>query len=320
MICKHRFRGCSRALLLLFSLFFALAPIHAQDDPPAVSLEPEVGHLLPVSASAEAPAAIRIVSFNVRLGMDLPGLIESILENPNLRSADLFLLQEIESYPAEGTSRTRKLAEALKLNYYVYGPARPTETEGKPGTHGLAILSRYPLSDFQIMLLPRLNLRYKSRQRIALAATADVAGWPLRVYNVHLDTRANTRSRIKQLTPVVEAAGGDGAPAQVIGGDFNTNPFRWLWSMAPIFRSNQARAVDNFMSENGFQTSFAKAGHTSRKGFFLLRLDSLYTRGVRWLNHAIERSVKSSDHAPLWIDIAWPPETEDAAAPDTANR
>ncbi len=306
MIYTRTSRLRSRALRLLLAFLFVFASSHAQDNPPAASLQPEVGQLLPVSSSVETPTAIRIVSFNVHLATDLPRLIESIQQNPNLRRADLFLLQEIESYPAEGDSRTRKLAEALGLNY-VYGPARPTENQGKPGTHGLAILSRYPLSEIQILLLPRLNLHYKSRQRIALAATADVAGWPLRVYNVHLDTRVNAAARIKQLTPVLEAASSDGKLAQVVGGDFNTNPFRWLWSTIPIFRSRQAKAVDAFMKEKGFQTSFAKEGPTSRKAFFPLRLDSLYTQGVRLLDYAIERSVKSSDHAPLWIEIAWPP-------------
>lgn len=286
--------------ILLGVLVVSLPGRAASEAEPGADLQPEVRHLVPPSSLV--PDKIRLVTFNVHSGRDLPALAESIGAHPTLRNADIFLLQEIESYESEGASRTRKLAEALQFNY-VYAPARATD-EG--GTHGLAILSRFPLSDIEVLPLKQYDLNYKTRRRIALAATLDVAGRPLRVYNLHLDTRLNTKDRLEQLRPVVEAALAQPVADVVIGGDFNTNAFRWLFHVLPIFRSDQAGAVDDFMKENGFETPFAEAGPTSRKRLLRFRLDSLYSRGLPVGKFGVERSVESSDHVPLWMELLWP--------------
>lgn len=264
-------------------------------------LQPEIFNLLPPPAAP--PETIRVVTFNIHYGRDLKRLEESLRTQPALRAADVILLQEIESYPSEGSSRARQLAEALQLNY-VYAPARRTPTGG---THGLAILSRFPLSAVEVLPLPQFDLGYNTRRRIALAATLEVAGQPLRVFNLHLDTRLNSADRLAQLRPVLEAARAQPAAAVVIAGDFNTNSFRWLRHVVPVFLSDQAAAVDAGMKENGFDTPSAQSGSTSRRRLLKFRLDSLYTRGLSVRAAGVERSVDASDHLPVWIDILWPP-------------
>jgi endonuclease/exonuclease/phosphatase family metal-dependent hydrolase len=292
--------------LSLPGLVFGLLalPLTAQDATAAAGdLQPEVGHLLPPPSAT--PKSLRAVSFNVHYAHDVPALAKSIRASSVLNKADLLLLQEIESHPSEGTSRTRQLAEALCLNY-VYAPARKTE-EG--GTHGLAVLSRFPLRAVEVLPLPRYDLGYNTRRRIALGVTVDVNKHPLRVYNVHLDTRINTQDRLAQVRPVVEAA--QGAPLQevIIGGDFNTNPFRWLFHRMPVFRSNQAGALDQYMQENGFTTPLAESGSTVNRLLVRARVDSLYARGLTAQESGVERSIDSSDHHPVWLDLAWPPAT-----------
>lgn len=283
-------------------LLAALLALLASHGPAEEALRPEVGQL--VAAPPQAPPSLRVVSYNIHAGRELPRLIEALRENPQLRAADVLLLQEIESHPCEGASRARQLAEALRMNY-VYAPARPTEDGG---THGLALLSRFPLADIEVLPLKQYNLHYNTRRRIALAATVEVGARRLQIYNLHLDTRLNVGDRLEQLGPVVKAALAQQVEAVVLGGDFNTNAFRWLFHVAPVFRSDQAAAVDAFMRKNGFAAPLAAAGPTSRKVLFGLRLDSLYTRGVTVQASAVERSVQASDHAPLWIEIAWTPE------------
>lgn len=283
-------------LLLPLALLVLAGPLQAEEDP---GLKPEVGHLLP--APATPPETLRVVSFNVHYASDVPRLAESIRANANLRHADVFLLQEIESHQSEGASRTRKLAQALKLNY-VYAPARRTEDGG---THGLAILSRFPLSNVKVLPLKQFDLGFHTRRRIALAVTLDVAGRPLRLYNLHLDTRLNAKDRIEQLHPVVEAARRSPVAEVIIGGDFNTNPFRWLFHVFPLFGSHQAKALDEFMKENGFATPLANSGSTTNRRLLKMRVDSLYTRGLSVTASAVERSIEISDHFPLWMDIVW---------------
>lgn len=292
----------TRAQWLLFLLAILVLALSAPAGPDAdADLHPEVQHLLPPPETP--PTTLRLVTFNVHSTADLPRLVESIRGNPQLRSADVFFLQEMESYPPEGTSRAQKLAEALRLNY-AYAPARPTEDGG---THGLAILSRFPLIDVQVLPLKQFNLAFNTRRRIALAATLDVAGHPLRVYNVHLDTRLNAEQRIEQLRPVVEAARRQAVPAVVIGGDFNTNPFRWLFHVVPFFRSNQPGALDEWMEENGFAAPVAGSGSTIRRFLLRMRVDSFYSRGLPVKAFAVEENTEVSDHLPVWMDVAWPP-------------
>lgn len=291
--------------LLLLSLLLALPALSGsgQDEPAAESdLRPEVGQLLPLPA-ATAPESLRVASFNVHYAHDVPALAESVRANAVLSRADLLLLQEIESHASEGSSRTRQLAEALQMNY-VYAPARPTEDAG---THGLAVLSRFPLGEVEILPLPHYDLGYRTRRRIALGVTVDVGGRPLRVYNVHLDTRINVQDRLAQIRPVVEAAERQPLEEVIIGGDFNTNPFRWLFHRFPVFRSNQAAAMDEFMREKGFRAPLAESGSTVNRAVFRGRVDALYARGLTARESGVEREVDSSDHFPVWVDLAWPP-------------
>lgn len=289
-------------LLLSLLLLFLPLPLPAQAGEEAdAEFLPEVKNLLP--APQALPKTLRVVSFNVHYAHDVASLAESLHASLIVGRADVLLIQEIESHEAEGSSRAHKLAQDLKLNY-VYAPARRTDDGG---THGLAILSRFPLADIEVLPLPRYDLGFNTRRRIALAATLDMGGHPLRVYNVHLDTRINIKDRIEQLRPVVEAAQRQPVAEVIIGGDFNTNSFRWLFHRIPFFRSNQAGALDEFMRGNQFSTPLTESGSTVKRVLLRARVDSLYTRGLTALESGVERTVEASDHYPVWMDVAWPP-------------
>ncbi|MEM9489655.1 MAG: endonuclease/exonuclease/phosphatase family protein, partial [Myxococcota bacterium] len=150
------------------------------------------------SRNAQPGSRLRVVTFNVLYGDDLPALVAAIRGNSELAAADVFLIQEIESYPDEGESRSATLARELDMNY-AYAPAREEGT----GTHGLAILSRFALDRVEVMRLPRFEMRYNSRDRIALAADILLGEEALRVVDVHLDTRLNITQRVIQLNPAV---------------------------------------------------------------------------------------------------------------------
>jgi len=301
----------ARTLLVLLCLLAAIPSLHAlaQGSTP-LPLELEQGQL--ATAPAAAPGVVRVVSFNVHHADDVPGLIRSLRGNPELCAADVFLLQEMESFPSEGSSRTRRLAEALRLNY-VYAPARLKEAGD--GTHGLAVLSRFPLSEIEVIPLKQYNLGVNTRQRIALGVTLTMGERRLRLYNVHLDTRINARQRIEQLQPIVAAAQRHVVSGVVLGGDFNTNPFYWLLPVFPVFRSNQAKAMDDHMKESGFAAPFSDAGGTMKKWGGRFRVDSIYSQGLAVRGFAVEDGVVVSDHFPVWVDLTWPEKPAAAAAP-----
>jgi len=276
---------------------------------PSPSLSPEVGPTLP--APHAIPSVVRVVSFNVHDGDDIPALVMAVRSHAELCSADVWLLQEVEAFPAEGKSRTQRLAEALGLNY-VYAPARLKEAGD--GTHGLAILSRFPMSDIEVVPLKQFQLGVNTRRRIALGVTLHLGERRLRVYNLHLDTRINADQRIEQLRDVVEAAQRQPLREVILGGDFNTNPIYWLLPLLPVFRSNQAKAVDDYMKQNGFAAPFAEGSGTVSKWYGKYRVDAVYARGLAVRRWNVESGVSVSDHFPLWVDLVVPPaETENAA-------
>jgi endonuclease/exonuclease/phosphatase family metal-dependent hydrolase len=249
------------------------------------------------SAARDSSAPLRIVTFNVHYGADVPALVRSVRENPRLRAADVLLLQEIEQHP--GDDRPAALAEALGLNV-VYAAARPAGN----GTHGLAILSRLPLRDLEVVGLHQYDLVYSTRRRIALGATVDVDGRPLRIFNVHLDTRLAPEQRMDQLEPV--AARASELARAIVGGDLNTiNCVTSLLPALPIpfpgYGYEQGPVLDRFMRAHGFTAPLGSIGPTGPLG---MRLDALYVKGVRVAGSGKEDTGSVSDHLPLWMDVA----------------
>jgi endonuclease/exonuclease/phosphatase family metal-dependent hydrolase len=239
---------------------------------------------------------VRIVSFNVQYARDVPRLAAAIRGAPAIASADVMLVQEIEDRPGEGGSRAERLAAALGLEH-VYAPARAT---GDGGTRGLAVLSRFAARDLEIIRLPNPHPSFPPR--IGMSVTLDAAGAPLRVYNVHLDTRINPGERAAQLGPVVEAARRDPHQRVVVGGDFNTLPFGWLSRVVPFPLLAATRLVDRMFTDCGFAAPLARIGRTHRAP---VRLDAIYLRGMEPMPGGVARDVLVSDHHPVWIDVRW---------------
>ena len=292
-------------LAALVALLFLMAGAVPTRATPLCSNVPATDpEALPCEVAVHDPApstlgeALRVVTFNVHLGADVPGLVRAIHANPELRRADVLLIQEIESHP--GDDRAARLAEALNLNL-VYAPAR---VEGD-GTHGLAILSRYPLSDLEVFGLKHYDLGFRgTRRRIAMAATVQLPGRSVRVYNVHLDTRLTPEERLLQLEPVIAAALQQ--PAALIGGDFNTiNAVPALLPLlpVPVPGYSQAAGLDAYMKSKGFAAPFERIGRTH---YLAMRLDAVYPRGLRVEREGKEMSVEVSDHYPLWVDVKVP--------------
>jgi endonuclease/exonuclease/phosphatase family metal-dependent hydrolase len=245
-------------------------------------------------------STLRIASWNVERAADPEAVANEILTSPVLATADLMLVQEIEAYPGEGTTRTARLATALGMSWF-YAPAR---SEGD-GTHGDAILARFPLGAPEIKQLPFVDQPINARHRIAQRAVIELAGRTLTVVNVHLDTRLAPVDRIRQLDPAVS----DNPPDVVVGGDLNTLPWIWVETAVPltsteaIVGQDQAQIVDDYFNAQGFATPIIHTADTHESSFDM-RLDALCPRGFTALDAGVDYSVAGSDHYAVWIDIA----------------
>jgi len=242
---------------------------------------------------------IRIVSFNVHYAKKPSSIAQAILANSKLAAADVILLQEVEYHLAEGRGRADKIAENLSMEC-VYAPAR---IRGANGTHGLAVLSRLPVLEVEIVPLPFFRLAFRSRRRIALRVVVETSSGPVQIYNVHLDTTINAAHRLDQLRAVIENFQNHTQLPTVIAGDFNTIQARFLMRKVPIFFADQRKKITAYLSQHGYSTRRIR-GYTMKQGLIRFRLDGIYVNGPQIVDSGVERSVKISDHAPIWVDLS----------------
>jgi endonuclease/exonuclease/phosphatase family metal-dependent hydrolase len=282
----------ARALVLACSVVSACT---WQNRPPPSSVAVEVGQV--GDAAVHAARRLRVVTFNVAM-QSVAAIHRAVQSSPRLRAADVLFLQEIEHPAEEARSRAAQLARLLGMEH-AYAPAFGRDDGG---SHGIAILSRHRLSDVRAMELPRREVHYNTRRRVALAATVHAGARPVRLYCVHLDLRIRSRDRLSQLAPVLEAARRDDLPV-VIAGDFNTTPFTWLWRVVPVPGGRHGAKLEAFARSRGFDTPLADSGPTSP--WLSMRLDGMLTSRVRVARHGVERGVRISDHLPVWADITW---------------
>ncbi|MDQ3369390.1 MAG: endonuclease/exonuclease/phosphatase family protein [Myxococcota bacterium] len=265
--------------------------------------EPLIAEHGPGPLASGAPERLRIGSFNVHYARQPEALARQLLASRAMSRVDVLLLQEIEAYPEEPTSRTRRLADALSMTS-LYVPARTVGT----GTHGLAILSRHPVSNARVMQLPHADAAWHERDRIAVAVDVEVGGRSLTIVNLHLDVRISVIDRIRELHPAVIDLPG----TAVIGGDFNTNPWAWVGSAVPltstkaIVGQDQAVVVDDYLGALGFTSPISPGQDTFNVPWIGGRLDNIYPRGLAVHGAGVATDVAGSDHWPIWVDVTIP--------------
>ena len=118
---------------------------------------------------------MRIASLN--LGKKYgPKLVAEIGNEPDLRAAEILLLQETVDGPQSHVAA--EIAAALGM-HAVFAPVFRLNGQFE---EGLAILSRYPLGEKTVTGLPHNSLHLHTRIRIVLAATAESPLGPDRKY------------------------------------------------------------------------------------------------------------------------------------------
>jgi endonuclease/exonuclease/phosphatase family metal-dependent hydrolase len=240
---------------------------------------PAPGRTAPVPASGE----LRVVSFNIQFAVRIDEAIAVLTGDPNLRTADVILLQEMDE------PGVRRIAAAFGYCWVYY----PATLHPRSRRHfGNAILSRYPFRGDGKVLLPHLG-RFGKTLRIAVTATLDVHGVPVRVYSVHLATTVELgpRAREDQARAIIADAAAAAGPV-LIGGDFN------------------ARALGELFAEAGYDWITRDLGKTTP----LASLDHFFVRGLETKpGTAVGRSpddAGASDHLPIWARLALPPPGE----------
>jgi endonuclease/exonuclease/phosphatase family metal-dependent hydrolase len=170
-----------------------------------------------------------------------------VLENPSvlerhkeLCDADVIVLNEMDVGMARTQNRhtVREIADRLRMNYayavefFELTKGEPEERnapgENESGFHGNAILSKHEIRDPHLLRLEGLGQWFDDEQkrigsRIALIATIDVSGFPVRIVNTHLESAAQPDTRARQMRQVLSYLEAASDEATIIGGDFNTS-------------------------------------------------------------------------------------------------
>jgi endonuclease/exonuclease/phosphatase family metal-dependent hydrolase len=218
---------------------------------------------------------LRVVTFNIKHAEKVDEAIEVLSTTPALRGADLLLLQEMD---APGTER---IARALAMNsVYFPGTVHPHNDRD----FGNALLSPWPIENTRKLLLPHLS-RIIRVQRIATVGTVRVAGRPVRVYSVHVETvlRLRASARREQVEVILADARRSSDPV-VIAGDLNS------------------RALAELFERDGYWWLTRDVHRTAAWFDF----DHVFARGLHPAAQpaaGAEDERGSSDHRPVWAAL-----------------
>ena len=258
----------------------------------------EIGRATKLQTPAPAPAAIKIISYNIRWrgGEDLRKLIELFKTDREIGRADIIGLQEVDrNKKRTGNQNTAlQMAEALGM-YYVWAapPPPPAKDDKKPQEEetGVAIMSVYPLTDVQRIVLP--NEGPGGRRRVAIGATVKIGERDVRVYSVHAEIRISNEQRLEQFKAVIDDAQTHHAKIErvIVLGDFNTITPKDVGGTSELFTTAK------------FSTPFTNNLATWKTFILELKLDWLWLRGLQATSFGIDKKVGLSDHWPLWAIV-----------------
>lgn len=162
---------------------------------------------------------LRVMAYNIHHAqpmeedyIDLNGIAQVIRD----ADPDLVALQEVDADTERSGAGNQAAMLAEKLGMY-YFFAKTIDYGG--GEYGLAVLSKYPILQEEVVILPHVTPG--SEQRVLALITVRLPwGKELRFGSIHLDHRGDPKDRLSQLEQVIESTSKDDLPV-ILAGDFN---------------------------------------------------------------------------------------------------
>ena len=283
-------------------------------------IAPQLFKYCPVNWTKPTPnEAIKVLSYNT---MSFGGLTKNsnhkneILEYLKDSQADIICLQE---YSASSNSKyvtDQDINKALST----YNYSKINKIGNNKSGNKLAIYSKYPIK--QTTILP-LNSSYNG----AVAYVLNVHGEDVLVINCHLESNKITKEdkvtyerilkmenkeqlvkdtkslyskfidasliRQKQAQKVDSIVKISKLPYKIVCGDFNDSPLSYT-----------NRLLEENLT-NAFVQSGTGFGISYNQNKFFFRIDNiLVSKNIKAFNCIVDRSIKASDHYPIWCYIA----------------
>ncbi|MHC1779194.1 MAG: endonuclease/exonuclease/phosphatase family protein [Bacteroidales bacterium] len=254
--------------------------------------------ILSESLVAESDSlVIRVMTYNIhhcnppaqKGVIDTNGIADVILKF----KADVVLLQEVDANTQRSGIGNQAQILARKCNLHHYHFYKSIDFSG--GDYGVAILSRFPLSDrFQLMLSNEII----SEQRTLGGATAEVSkGVKIIIATTHLDLVEG--NRVKQVHQLDSLLAWKSYPV-ILGGDFNATPesseIKRLFSSFTGKSGILANTFPNLNPDRTIDYIFIRNSVTSGESKYKLSLK----------NYFVPQEINTSDHLPVIADIVIP--------------
>ncbi len=226
-------------------------------------------HARGLARSKDGP--LRAVSWNIERGKRFDSVVATLQSDPNLRDADLVLLNEVDIGMSRSGNRNvaRDLAATLRTDYLfsnshlvlAQGDVAERAHAGPNGLslHGNVLLSRLPIRRWDAVVVPEWRDRFHATEKRlgekrALLVEVEHQGAPLAVVVSHLDPFAPPHHRATQMRRILASALAFSRAPMLLGGDLNTTTWD-LGSPASVLldvarkavRQNIARTVDDYL-------------------------------------------------------------------------
>ncbi|WP_439490061.1 endonuclease/exonuclease/phosphatase family protein [Algoriphagus sp.] len=268
-------------ILLVFSLFLGFSSCANSEEPnnPIVQ-EPEV----------QEGRTIKVLSYNIHHCnppsrpdfIDLDAIARVITES----GAEIVGLQEVDVFTSRsGTdlNMAKELAQMSGMPYYYF--SKGIDYQG--GEYGTAILSKFPLSDKETILLPAEE---GTEQRTISVVTVSLEdGLSYKFANTHLDY-SSASNALTQAEKIVDYFDGDTSPVILVG-DFNSVP-----GSAPILK------LDGRFTrtcKNDCAPTIPVINPTKTIDFIMFSSETDFTVN----SHRVVQETYASDHLPVVAEL-----------------
>jgi len=247
------------------------------------------------TAPAPSQRHLRVMTYNIQSGGGDLARVAAVIRAAN---PDLAALQEVDVHWAD---RSAFVDEAEALSSQLGMQVRfariyrlPPLTQGQPMREfGVALLSKLPIVEFRNDSLTRLSTQEEhpvpTRMPGLLEAFADVNGVRVRVFDTHLDYRADPAVRTQQVAEMLARIDSSRTPT-IVFGDLNAGP--QSAELQPLL----ARLHDAWPAGDG-------PGFTYPATAPAKRIDYVLTSPDFRVVHAEVLATAASDHRPLVVDL-----------------
>ena len=203
-------------------------------------------------------------------------------------NASIVALQEIDvntSRSGKDLNQAEAIAKACGM-YFCFGKA----LDFAGGGYGVAILSKYPISDVQTFLLPK-DADPKAEQRVLLTARLNIGRNKfIRFASTHLDV-ASEANRVQQVNEIIKKSTNDSL-VFIIGGDFNDIP-----------NSNSINLLDKAFQRSCIECVPTVPQDIPTTAIDFIGFDKRFAKKIKVARHLVINETYASDHRPVYAEL-----------------